>query len=292
LLQLSICSAGPARSTRVTAVASRNSGNIQQRVARNDGKVGQDYLKTRDADPLATTLDSVSPTTESFSPVVEPETKIQDEISSVVLPVTDEPAVPVSDVDHSSVAVDAPIAVEFQDVVEPLPVEVLEITPEVEDPSVDLRIVDAEPLIVAIPAEGPVVPAVVEALSEPVDVPLVDAPVSVTTVSPAFPIFLSALLPLEPVESPEVIPEKVEISPSEAPMAPMAPIYLPVQSPVLYQANPMKSELSSHFPSRPFGSLPRPRELGFPPVSNTRENVIRDVNWHAKLGRAYRSSWY
>ena len=246
--------------------------------------MGQDYLKTRDADPLATTLDSVSPTTESFSPVVEPETKIQDEISSVVLPVTDEQAVPVSDVDHSSVAVDAPVVVEFQDVVEPLPVEVLEITPEVEDPSVDLRIV-AEPLIGDIPA-------VVEALSEPVDFLLVDAPVSVTTVSPAFPIFLSALLPLEPVESPEVIPEKVEISPSEAPMAPMAPIYLPVQSPVLYQANPMKSELSSHFPSRPFGSLPRPRELGFPPVSNTRENVIRDVNWHAKLGRAYRSSWY
>ena len=284
MLQLSICSAGPARSTRVTAVASRNSGNIQQRVARNDGNVGQDYLKTRDADPLATTLDSVSPTTESFSPVVEPETKIQDEISSVVLPVTDEPAVPVSDVDHSSVAVDAPVVVEFQDVVEPLPVEVLEITPEVEDPSVDLRIV-AEPLIGDIPA-------VVEALSEPVDFLLVDAPVSVTTVSPAFPIFLSALLPLEPVESPEVIPEKVEISPSEAPMAPMAPIYLPVQSPVLYQSSPMKSELSSHFPSRPFGSLPRPRELGFPPVSNTRENVIRDVNWHAKLGRAYRSSWY
>ena len=281
MLQLSICSAGPARSTRVTAVASRNSGNIQQRVARNDGNVGQDYLKTRDADPLATTLDSVSPTTESFSPVVEPETKIQDEISSVVLPVTDEQAVPVSDVDHSSVAVDAPVVVEFQDVVEPLPVEVLEITPEVEDPSVDLRIV-AEPLIGDIPA-------VVEALSEPVDFLLVDAPVSVTTVSPAFPIFLSALLPLEPVESPEVIPEKVEISPSEAPMA---PIYLPVQSPVLYQSSPMKSELSSHFPSRPFGSLPRPRELGFPPVSNTRENVIRDVNWHAKLGRAYRSSWY
>ena len=284
MLQLSICSAGPARSTRVIAVASRNSGNIQQRVARNDANVGQDYLKTRDADPLATTLDSVSPTTESFSPVVEPETKIQDEISSVVLPVTDEPAVPVSDVDHSSVAVDAPVVVEFQDVVEPLPVEVLEITPEVEDPSVDLRIV-AEPLIGDIPA-------VVEALSEPVDFLLVDAPVSVTTVSPAFPIFLSALLPLEPVESPEVIPEKVEISPSEAPMAPMAPIYLPVQSPVLYQSSPMKSELSSHFPSRPFGSLPRPRELGFPPVSNTRENVIRDVNWHAKLGRAYRSSWY
>ena len=284
MLQLSICSAGPARSTRVIAVASRNSGNIQQRGAHNDANVGQDYLKTRDADPLATTLDSVSPTTESFSPVVEPETKIQDEISSVVLPVTDEPAVPVSDVDHSSVEVDAPVVVEFQDVVEPLPVEVLEITPEVEDPSVDLRIV-AEPLIGDIPA-------VVEALSEPVDFLLVDAPVSVTTVSPAFPIFLSALLPLEPVESPEVIPEKVEISPSEAPMAPMAPIYLPVQSPVLYQSSPMKSELSSHFPSRPFGSLPRPRELGFPPVSNTRENVIRDVNWHAKLGRAYRSSWY
>lgn len=246
-------------------------------------------MKTRDADPVATTLESLAPTTESFlTPVVEPETKIQDEIiSSVALPAsvsTDEPAVSVSDVDHSSVAVDdLPLFVEFQDVVaEPLPVEVAEIAHEVEDPSVDLRIV-AEPLIVSIPTEAP---AVFVALSEPVDVPLVDVPISATTVSPAVPIFIASLLPLEPVETPEAIPEKVENGPMSE-----APIYSPVQSPFVYRQNsPIKSELSSHFPSRPFGSLPKPRELGFPPVSNTHENVLRDVNWQAKLGRAYRSS--
>jgi hypothetical protein len=259
----------------MAAVESRNFANIQ-RVIRNDG---HDYLKNKIADPVATTFEPLAPTTESLSAIAEPETldlsaKIQDEISSDVLPeLIDEPAVSVLEVDHSSVADDPSSFLEFQDVVESLPVE---------DPSVDLRIV-AEPLIADVPTEAPEAPAVV-VFSEPVDVPLVDAPVSVPTVSPAVPIFIASLLPLEPVETPEAIQEKVEISPSEA------PIYSPVQSPLVYMPNPVKSQLSSHFPSRPFGSLPQPRELGFPPVSNTRDNVLRDVNWHAKLGRAYRSS--
>lgn len=319
LLQLSTCCAGPVRSNRMTRVLPRNFGNIQ-RVARNDANVAEKYLQTRIADPVATTLEPLAPTTEGFSPVFDQETlhlstKIQDDISPAVLTesdLIDEPAILLSvlDVDHSSVVDDTPLLIDFHDVVEPVPAveeeiapevekhsddhlpveEVPAIAPEVEDHPVDLRIVAEEPVIVAIPTAAPEVPAFVH--SEPVDVPLVDAPVSVIpTVSPAVPIFIASVLPLEPVESPEAIPEKVEITPSEAPI--YSPLNLPVLDPLppaSYPSNPVRSELSSHFPNRPFGILPKARELGFPPVSNTRENVLREINWNAKVGRAYRSS--
>ncbi|XP_046455745.1 uncharacterized protein LOC124203147 isoform X2 [Daphnia pulex] len=317
LLQLSTGSAGPVRSNRMTRVLPRSFGNIQ-RVARNDANVAEKYLQTRIADPVATTLEPSAPTTEVFSPVFDQETlhlstKIQDDISPAVLPesdLIDEPAVLLSvfDVDHSSVVDDTPLLIDFQDVVEPVPVveeeiapevekhsddhlpieEVPAIAPQVEDSPVDLRIVAEEPLIVAIPTAAPQVPAFVH--SEPVDVPLVDEPVSVIpTVSPAVPIFIASVLPLEPVESPEAVLEKVE---SEAPV--YSPLNLPVLDPLppasYPSSNPVRSELSSHFPNRPFGILPKARELGFPPVSNTRENVLREINWNAKIGRAYRSS--
>ena len=41
---------------------------------------------------------------------------------------------------------------------------------------------------------------------------------------------------------------------------------------------------------RPFASVPfKPSMLGFPPISNTRENVGLQINWAAKVGRAHRS---
>ncbi|XP_057378223.1 uncharacterized protein LOC130700201 [Daphnia carinata] len=41
---------------------------------------------------------------------------------------------------------------------------------------------------------------------------------------------------------------------------------------------------------RPFGlGVPKLRQLGFPPISNTRENVGQQVNWEAKIGRAHGS---
>ncbi|EFX85752.1 hypothetical protein DAPPUDRAFT_222343 [Daphnia pulex] len=299
LLQLSTCSAGPVRSNRMTRVLPRNFGNIQ-RVARNDANVAEKYLQTRIADPVATTLEPLAPTTEGFSPVFDQETlhlstKIQDDISPAVLPeadLIDEPAVLLSDVVEPVPAVEEEIAPEVEKHSDDhlLVEEVPAIAPEVEDSPVDLRIVAEEPVIVAIPTAAPEVPSFVH--SEPVDVPLVDAPVSVIpTDSPAVPIFIASVLPLEPVESPEAIPEKVEITLNEAPI--YSPLNLPVLDPLppaSYPSNPVRSELSSHFPNRPFGILPKARELGFPPVSNTRENVLREVNWNAKVGRAYRSS--
>ncbi len=56
LLQLSTCSAGPVRSNRMTRVESRSFGNIQ-RVVRNDANVGEKYLQTKIADPVATTME-------------------------------------------------------------------------------------------------------------------------------------------------------------------------------------------------------------------------------------------
>ncbi|XP_032796326.2 proline-rich extensin-like protein EPR1 [Daphnia magna] len=47
---------------------------------------------------------------------------------------------------------------------------------------------------------------------------------------------------------------------------------------------------NNKFPTRPFGSSPKPRQLGFPPVSNTRDNVLLQVNWAANVGRPYRST--
>lgn len=43
-------------------------------------------------------------------------------------------------------------------------------------------------------------------------------------------------------------------------------------------------------PFSPFQSAPiQPKHLGFPPISNTRENLGKQINWNAKIGRAHRS---
>lgn len=40
---------------------------------------------------------------------------------------------------------------------------------------------------------------------------------------------------------------------------------------------------------RPFGHPPTARALGFPPISNTHDNLRREVNWY-RVGRSYRSA--
>lgn len=43
-------------------------------------------------------------------------------------------------------------------------------------------------------------------------------------------------------------------------------------------------------PFRPFQSAPdQYKHLGFPPISNTRENLGKQINWNAKVGRAHPS---
>lgn len=50
--------------------------------------------------------------------------------------------------------------------------------------------------------------------------------------------------------------------------------------------HPLPSYGSNHH--QMFGTPPTPRALGFPPVSNTRDNLRHEVNW-ARVGRPYRS---
>lgn len=47
---------------------------------------------------------------------------------------------------------------------------------------------------------------------------------------------------------------------------------------------------NNNTPLRSFDSAPlQPKQMGFPPISNTRENLGKQINWNAKVGRAHRS---
>ncbi len=47
---------------------------------------------------------------------------------------------------------------------------------------------------------------------------------------------------------------------------------------------------TNNSPFRSFESAPlQPKHMGFPPISNTRENLGKQINWNAKIGRAHRS---
>ena len=66
--------------------------------------------------------------------------------------------------------------------------------------------------------------------------------------------------------------------------------YGPPRSPTNTIAQSSHAGGLSSLPIRPFGSSPKPRQLGFPPVSSTRENILLEVNWDGKLGRPYRQA--
>lgn len=76
---------------------------------------------------------------------------------------------------------------------------------------------------------------------------------------------------------------QVQINQSNPTSAP-APAYGPPR------ATLATSNGKNNFSARPFGSSPKPRQLGFPPVSSTRDNVLLQVNWAANVGRPYRST--
>lgn len=47
---------------------------------------------------------------------------------------------------------------------------------------------------------------------------------------------------------------------------------------------------NNNSPLRSFDSAPlQPKQMGFPPIANTRENLGKQINWNAKVGRAHRS---
>ncbi|KAI9553385.1 hypothetical protein GHT06_021286 [Daphnia sinensis] len=286
LLQLTICCAGP------IAVKSRNL--VIPRVTRSDPGLSQDYqqfLADNGADLTTTTIEPFIPTTEGL-PVAEVINadliRIEDQINPFIVNAADQKEEPVdveilSGPDASDSIPTDFASFDFQDAVEPVSNDG-QSAPEQEDPSVDSRITSV------INAEAPAsdVPQPVLS-SDPVDFLPIHSP-SVEPASPVEPIFIAHVLPLEPVVS---SPEKVEISSPNRDYPPVMDEAYPESDDALlqpYYPRSGKVELRDYFPNRPFGSLPKPRELGFPPVSNTRENVMRDVNWQAKIGRAYRSS--
>ncbi|XP_057378420.1 uncharacterized protein LOC130700389 [Daphnia carinata] len=277
LLQFAICCAGP------IAVKSRNL--VIPRVTRSDPSLAQDYqqfLADNGADLATTTVDPFVPTTEGLlvADVINADLiRIEDQINPFIL-ATDQKEEPVA---SDAIPTDFASFVDFQDTVETVSHDG-QSAPVEEDPTVDSRITSA------INAEAPAIDVSQSVLSsDPVDFLPILSP-SVEPASPVEPIFIAHVLPLEPVVS---SPEKVEISSPNRGYPPVMDEAFNESDDALlqpYYPSSGKVELRDYFPNRPFGSLPKPRELGFPPVSNTRENVMRDVNWQAKIGRAYRSS--
>jgi hypothetical protein len=99
--------------------------------------------------------------------------------------------------------------------------------------------------------------------------------------------------------SPQVQTE-VPVSPSSAPEVDLPLFYppRPVEQPKYrhptHHSPPLRSKPQ---PARRYNSNDRllgaapfkPSMLGFPPISNTRENLGLQINWTAKIGRAHRS---
>ncbi|XP_046657557.1 uncharacterized protein LOC124350770 [Daphnia pulicaria] len=99
------------------------------------------------------------------------------------------------------------------------------------------------------------------------------------------------------------------VSPQVQTEVPASPSALEVDPPLFYPPRPVeqpKYRLPAHYspplqskpqPSRRYnnndrllGEAPfKPSMLGFPPISNTRENLGLQINWAAKIGRAHRS---
>uniref|UniRef100_A0A0P4ZYY0 Uncharacterized protein n=1 Tax=Daphnia magna TaxID=35525 RepID=A0A0P4ZYY0_9CRUS len=281
------CCAGP--------IAVKSQNFMIPRVTRSNPSLSQDYQQFQAenaADLAATTIEPFIPTTEGL-PVADfidaDLIRIEDQINPFIINAADQKEEPV-DVEIlsgpaslDSIPTDFASFVNFQDAIE-LVSNDGQFTPEQEDPFIDSRITSE------INAEAPVVDLSQSVLSsDPEDFLPIHSP-SVEPASPVEPIFIAHVLPLEPVVS---SPEKVEISSSNRDYPPVMKEAFPYSDDGLlqpYYPSSEKVELRDYFPNRPFGSLPKPRELGFPPVSNTRENVMRDVNWQAKIGRAYRSS--
>ncbi|XP_057378080.1 uncharacterized protein LOC130700086 [Daphnia carinata] len=73
---------------------------------------------------------------------------------------------------------------------------------------------------------------------------------------------------------------------------PSSPNYQPGKryGPLRETYHPLPARVNKDSFRRPAGLTPvKPRFLGFPPISNTRENVGLEINWAAKVGRAHRS---
>lgn len=290
LIQLFVCNAGPTRSSSSIAEKLRTLANIR-RTTRNDPYALQAYYRPNDANELNHAADSNElfiPTTEVFL-AVEPEmntesTGIHDAVHSFVSPAEG------PHLSHS-VTTEYPSFADFHDTVHSISND-RESAPE--NPSESL----SPPLLTTAPSDS-------------VHLPLTYPSVNDTTQLPLAAYIGIGSLPLMPIEA---IPFVTSESPDNA----VVPDHLPVASPeqvnnvgvvaldwiqkenttppsytgspfsvnhptddtagtsYIVSTVPTKTSSSSHLP---FRSSPQPRELGFPPVSNTHDNFNVQVNW-------------
>lgn len=207
---------------------------------------------------------------------------------------------------------------------------------ELQDPSVDFRIVSQQPFptILVNPPPPP------QQVQDPAPVDVVLTPEIVAEPLPLEPVVIQSQSsteaplnePSPPVDAP--IPVKLELSPpsgyqslthqTEKPslyqvlppsffgilypipaphssysVGPQVPYDQPKNYPAPTYGPPRLTHPTTqqhhhqgnneNYPRRQFGFPPTPRALGFPPISNTRDNLHREVNW-GRLGRPYRSA--
>ncbi|XP_046657319.1 cytadherence high molecular weight protein 3-like isoform X2 [Daphnia pulicaria] len=219
----------------------------------------------------------------------------------VDVPISDESAAPiVQNPFVDPVVISAPISAEIEPAHQP---EVASVETELES-VVQSDPVDLPPSPVFISAVSPAAPTNIAA-PQPVSPPVAEK-VEINSLAAAatLPKVKNALKSYS--TQPKVAQQAVKqdysktTRPSVSPTKPQVQYkYHPITStspsiaygpPRITTNNPQSSYEKSSFPTRPFGSSPKPRQLGFPPVASTRDNVLLEVNWDAKLGRPYRQA--
>ncbi|XP_057378417.1 uncharacterized protein LOC130700387 [Daphnia carinata] len=284
LIQLSVSSAGPTRSSNSVADKLRTLANIR-RSTRNDPYALQAYYRPNDANELnheADTNELFIATTEQLLPV-EPEmntesTGIHDPAHTFVF--SEGLHVP-----HSATT-EHPAFADFQE-------SFHSISNDRESAPEDLSVSLSFPLLPTAPSDS-------------VHLPLTYPSVNATTFPLAtyigigsLPLMPNEAIPFVTSESPDnaVVPDNLAVASPEqvnnGDVVPLDWIQKESTTPASYTGSPFSinhptddsyivSTIPTKFGSssgRPFGSSPQPRELGFPPVSNTHENFDVQVNW-------------
>ncbi|XP_046456062.1 calphotin-like [Daphnia pulex] len=218
------------------------------------------------------------------------------------VPISDESAAPIVENPFvDPVVLSAPISAEIEPAHQP---EVASVETELET-VVQSDPVDLPPSPVFISAVSPAAPTIIAAVApQPVSPPVAEK-VNINSLAAAnLPKVKNALKSYS--TQPKVAQQAVKqdysktTRPAVSPTKPQVQYkYQPITStspsiaygpPRITTNNPQSSYEKSSFPTRPFGSSPKPRQLGFPPVASTRDNVLLEVNWDAKLGRPYRQA--
>lgn len=179
--------------------------------------------------------------------------------------------------------IQVPIAALPEIVAEPLPLEPVDLSQTSTEAAVDHSAVNLkEPATLVAPPQDAPIPVKLE-LSPPSGYQSLTHHTDKPSLYKVLPPFFGILYPIPaPHSSYSVGPQVPYNQPKQQHPA---PTYGPPRA-----THPTPQQQGNeNYPRRQFGFPPTPRALGFPPVSNTRDNLHRDVNW-GRLGRPYRSA--